>query len=325
MEDEKRKFLAKVAYLYYMQEKTQAEIARELNIHRTSISRMLKQAKEEGIVKIEIEDYNPTIFDLELYLKEKFGLKEVLLSSPPENASKEEKDEALANVAAIYLKRIINKNDIVGVSWGSTLRKMIGKFGNPKSLDATFVPLVGGPSNVNSSYHVNTIVYDLARHFHGQSVFINAMAVQETKELRDGIMKSKYFREITRYWEKLDIALVGIGGPLSIQSSIWRDLLTDEDFEDLKLREAIGDCCCQFFDRDGKILKSNLYERTISVGLERLKEIPYSIGVARSKQKSRSILAILKKKFINVLISDYETAIEILKAAKDPMWKEFVQ
>ena len=85
------------------------------------------------------------------------------------------------------------------------------------------MPLVGGPSNVNSSYHVNAIVYDLARHFSGDSVFINAMAVQETKELRDGIMKSKYFKEINNYWSNLDIALVGIGGPLSLRSSVWRD------------------------------------------------------------------------------------------------------
>lgn len=93
---------------------------------------MLKQAREEEVVRIEIEDYNPDIFALELYVKEKFGLKEVLLCSPPSHASNREKDDALAIGVASYLKRIIKKNDVVGVSWGSTLRKMIGKFGHPK-------------------------------------------------------------------------------------------------------------------------------------------------------------------------------------------------
>ena len=78
------------------------------------------------------------------------------------------------------------------------------------------------------------------------------------------------------------------------------------------------------FDPDGKILKGDLYNRTVSIHLEKLQEIPYAIGMARGKQKSRSILAMLKKKYINVLISDYETAIEILKAAKDPTWEKYV-
>ncbi|WP_075979970.1 sugar-binding transcriptional regulator [Bacillus massilinigeriensis] len=323
MQEGKRKLLAKVAYLYYIEDKNQNEIAKELNIYRTTISRMLKQARDEGIVTIEIHDYDPAVFSLELYLKEKFDLKDIVICPSSYEGTEEEKEENVAEEAASYLKRIIKKNDVVGVSWGSTLRKMIGKIQRVKMTDATFVPLAGGPSHVHSLYHVNTIVYDLARHFNGKSIFINATVVQETKELRDGIMNSKYFEEIKNYWENLDVALVGIGGPLSAKSSEWRDLLTNEDREELKLREAIGDCCCQFIDQDGKILKGNLYNRTVSVRLEQLKETPYSIGVARGKQKSRSILAMLKKQYINVLITDEETALEILKVAKDSNWRRF--
>lgn len=324
MHDEKRKLLAKVAYLYYIEDKTQSEISKELNIYRTTISRMLKQAREKGLVKIEIEDYDLSLFSLEMYIKNKYGLKDVVISPTEPNSSEDEKDDHLAREAAFYLKRIISKNSIVGIAWGSTIRKMTGKLGAVKATDSTFVPLAGGPSNGNSLYHVNTIVYDFARNFGGKSIFINAMVVQETKELRDGIVKSKYFKEIKDYWDKLDIALVGIGGPLSSKASEWRDLLTDEDREDLKLREAIGDCCCQFFDRDGKILKGNLYDRTVSAKLEQLQKIPYSIGVARGKHKSRSIIPALKKKFVNVLITDEDTAIEILKADKDPNWEQYV-
>lgn len=325
MHEERRKLLAKVAYLYYIEDKNQSEIAEELNIYRTTISRMLKQAREKGIVNIEIKDYDLSVFSLETYLKNKFQLKDVIISPNNKDDTEEEKNDALAREAAFFLKRIIQKNDIVGVAWGSTLRNMIGKLGNVKKTDATFVPLVGGPSNDNSLYHVNSIVYDFAKTFDGKSVFVNAMAVQETKELRDGIMKSNYFKEITDYWEQLDIALVGIGGPLSAKSSAWRDLLTDEDREDLKLREAIGDCCCQFFDADGKILKGSLYERTVSAKLEQIKEAPYAVGVARGKEKSRSILAVLKRKFVNVLVTDEQTAIEVLKAAKDPNWQKYAK
>ena len=79
------------------------------------------------------------------------------------------------------------------------------------------------------------------------------------------------------------------------------------------------------FDRDGKILKGDLYNRTVSLGIEELQKTPYVVGVDRGKHKSPSILASLKKRYINVLISDEETAIEILKAAKDSYWEQYVK
>lgn len=325
MREERRKLLAKVAYLYYIEDKNQNEISKELNIYRTTISRMLKQARETGIVNIEIKDYDLSIFSLETYLKNKFQLKDVVITPNQEDETEEAINDTLAKEAAYFLKRVVTKNAVVGVAWGKTIRNMIGKLGNVKKTDATFVPLLGGPSNDNSLYHVNSIVYDFAKIFGGKSVFVNAMAIQESKELRDGIMRSNYFKEITDYWNRLDIALVGIGGPLSAKTSAWRDLLTDEDREDLKLREAIGDCCCQFFDADGKILKGDLYERTVSAKLEQIKETPYAIAVARGKEKSKSILAVLKKKYVNVLVTDENTAIDILKAAGDPNWEKYAK
>ena len=69
--------LAKVAYLYYFEEKTQNEIAEELKIYRTTVSRMIKQAKDEGIVKIEIQEFNTQIYALERHMKSKYKLKDI--------------------------------------------------------------------------------------------------------------------------------------------------------------------------------------------------------------------------------------------------------
>ena len=55
MKYERKKLLAKLAYLYYIEEKSQSEIAAETGIYRTTVSRMLTEAKRERIVKIEIE------------------------------------------------------------------------------------------------------------------------------------------------------------------------------------------------------------------------------------------------------------------------------
>ena len=147
----------------------------------------------------------------------------------------------------------------------------------------------------------------------GNSVFINATAVQESRYLRDGIMNAKYFQELARDWAHLDIALVGIGGPLNHKTtSRWRDLLTPEDQAMLKEQHAIGDCCCTFYDANGKLLAPDLQKRTIAISLDTLKQTPIRIAVARSKEKVPAIKALLKMGVVNTLITDNDTAEQLL-------------
>lgn len=312
MNDNRRRLLAKVAYLYYVRDYTQAQIAAELNIYRTTISRMLKQARETHVVDIKINDFNTDLFNLEEQLQQRYHLKNAVVIANEPHADHQAKEQRLSYEAALYLKQIIKPHNIVGFAWGSILAGMIGQLHHPIQTDATFVPLVGGPSPSNSQYHVNGIVYDAARAFGGHSRFVDAAAVQESQYIRDGITDSQYFREIKTCWDSLDIALLGIGGPLTNTSSRWRDLLTTEDRALLKDRQAIGDCCCTFFDKHGKILRGDLLNRTIAIPLPQLKQVPNSIAIARSLTKAPSILALLKMGILTTLITDAETAQRIL-------------
>lgn len=323
MKEEKRKILTQVAYMHFVEGKSQGVIAEELGIYRTTISRMLKQAKAEGLVEIRIKDFDSKIYALESHLRKQYGLKLIRIVPTIAGESTERKRENLAKEAASFLKERIEPQSVVGVSWGSTLADTISKIENRRSTEATFVPIVGGPSHINSQYHVNTLVYELARKFTGNSLFVNATVVQESKRLKEGIVQSKYFAELKDYWQKLDLAIVGIGGSLYAKESQWRDLLTDADYEDLKLREAVGDCCCRFFDQEGKILRGSLHDRTIGLELEELQQVPLVVGIAQSKQKSRAILAMLKKSYINALVSDEETIVEMLRLAKDPFMQKY--
>ncbi|MGM0174547.1 sugar-binding transcriptional regulator [Enterococcus sp. DIV0800] len=316
MKEDKKKLLAKVAYMYYEQELTQAQIAKELSIYRTTVSRMISQAKKQGIVEIKINHFDSALFELEEQLKQTFELKAVELVSNERDASEEDQEERLAEAAGAWLRRQLTDELVVGLSWGASVGHAINKI-EPKQLsEVVVVPVAGGPSHINSRYHVNTLVYELARKVNGQSLFINASVIQETKELAEGIFNSKYFYELKDCWQRLDMAIVGIGGPLSYQKSQWRDLLTAADFEELKLREAIGDCCCRFYDSYGKALDGSLNQRTIGLQLEELAKVPQSVGIARGRSKARSIVPLLQKGYLNTLITDQETAEEILRISQ---------
>jgi DNA-binding transcriptional regulator LsrR (DeoR family) len=322
MNEKRKKLLAKVAYLYYIENQTQAEISKALGIYRTTISRMLATAKKEGIVKIDISGFDSNVFALEEYFRKKYALQQVEIAVSHSTATEIHKDEALAQTAASFIRNIIADNQVVGISWGATLSRMIEKLENRHVENTVFCPLAGGPSHINSKYHVNTLVYEMARKFHGKSAFVNATVVQESERLAQGILRSKYFQDILAYWDRLDVAIVGVGGSLDESSnSQWRDLLTAEDYQVLAQNKAVGECSCRFFDQTGQLVHNELQKRTIGIPLEKIGELPKSVAIARGKSKAQAILAMLRKKYINCLVSDRETIIAILRLDQDDSFK----
>lgn len=316
MDTNKRELLARIAYLYYIKKYSQKQISQELGIYRTTISRLLKEAQREKIVSIQINGFDTGIFALELELKKLGHLKNVLIAQ-----NSNQKDKQLSAKAAQYLRQIIFPKATVGFAWGSALAGMVGQLHNFRNTDALFVPLVGGPSAANSGYHVNGIIYDFARQLGGKSLFIDTPVIQESPYARTRFVSSPRFEPLKRSWDNLDIALVGIGGPLKGYSSSWRNLLTAKDIEFLKERKAIGDCCCTFFDKNGKILRGEPLNRTIAIPLHTLQKAQTVVGVARSLAKVPSIAALLKLNILDVLITDEETGTRLLTYLKEQKTK----
>ncbi|MDK6856433.1 sugar-binding transcriptional regulator [Aerococcus sanguinicola] len=255
-----------------------------------------------------------TIEDLSNIIKEKFALKHLLVVPTDPEDSEADKEKKLSLAGAEFLEDQVNSGDLIGLSWGETVGNVVDQIENKNQVkDVLVLPVVGGPSHIDSEYHVNTLAYKLGKKLSGKSIFINATVIQETIELADGIQYSRYFSGINDRWEDLDIALVGVGGPLRYRREHWRDLINNYDLEDLRKYNAIGDCCCRFYDIDGNQIHSQLDKRTIGIELDHLATIPLSIAIARDNIKAVSILALLRGHYVNGLITDQETIEEILR------------
>ncbi|WP_332633516.1 sugar-binding transcriptional regulator [Halalkalibacter flavus] len=310
---EEKRLLVKVAQMYYEADMTQNEIAKELGIYRTTIGRMLKKARKEGIVQIHIDSTSYETFELETKLQQAFQLKDVIVV-PSNNEDTEEKRLANLGLATLdLLNRIIKDDDTIGFAWGRTMGSMIDQPVEYKERRADFVPLVGGPGTLDSKYHVNTIVYNVAKTFGGSSHFIDAAAVVEKKETKKDIVNSNYFRKILYMWNNISIAVVGIGAPLASSNMIWTGFYGDTEIEELNNLNVVGDICSRFYDINGQVIESEVAERTVAIELDRLAELEYSIGVAESENKIPSILGALRGKYINVLITNESTAEQLLK------------
>jgi DNA-binding transcriptional regulator LsrR (DeoR family) len=314
---EEKRLLVKIAQMYYEEDMTQGAISKELGIYRTSVSRLLKKAREDGVVKITVSSDIDGAFELERRMEKLFGLKEVIIVPEKRDSTELDKKKVVAMAAAELLKRIIKDGDVVGCAWGSTMASLIGEFTNAGKKDAHFVPLVGGPGPMDTKHHVNRIVYNIAEDFGGTSYFIDAAAVVEKKETKDDIVQSHYFTKITELWDNLTIAVVGIGNPNQSSNLVWAGFCGNREIEDLNQQGAIGEVCSRFYDIDGNLIQSDLADRTIAIELEKLKNIPYSIGIAESVEKAPSIIGGLRGGYINTLITTEETANAIIEIIEE--------
>ncbi|MBN9653399.1 sugar-binding transcriptional regulator [Halobacillus sp. GSS1] len=317
--DEQRR-LIKVAKLYYEDNLTQSEIAKKTGIYRTTITRLLQKARDEGIVQITIKgDYREQV-NLEHRLQDKFGLKEVVVVPAEANEPKEERQQKLGGAAVHLIDSIMKDGDVVGFAWGSTLGKMVDALGGSKDRDMDFVPLVGGPGKMPVEHHVNTIVYSFAKAYKGRANFIDSAAIVPSPQSKKEIIESKYFQDIINLWEKLTIAVVGIGTPVSSSNLVFSGFLGESDLNFLNDQGGIGDICSRFYDIHGKQITGEVDERTIAITLDKLKTLPYSIGVAESVEKTESIIGALKGEYISHLVTNDITARSILEFDEGGEW-----
>lgn len=308
------RLIVKVAQLYYEQDMTQAQIARELGIYRTTISRLLKRGREQGIVTISINyGYNENL-SLEQRLKQKFGLKEAIVVSGPN-----EEEEKLLSLMGLHgaqlLERLLEPGDIVGFSWGRAVRALVENLPQAaQSRQLICVPIIGGPSGkLESRYHVNTLTYGAAAKLKGESHLADFPALLDNPLIRNGIMQSHHYKTISSYWDNLDIALVGIGSPAIRDDANWHAFYGGEESDDLNARQVAGDICSRFYDIHGVTVDTNMSEKTLSIEMSKLKEARYSIGIAMGEEKYSGILGALRGHYINCLVTNNLTAELLLK------------
>ncbi|SDY29106.1 sugar-binding transcriptional regulator [Salimicrobium album] len=309
--NEERK-LIKVAKMYYEENLTQNEIANTIGVYRTSVTRLLQKARDEGVVQITVKgDYRKQIA-FEERLSELFNLEDVIVVPTDEKKSTTERKEAVGKAAVQLLDKVMKNGDTVGFAWGSTIGSMVDALEGTKKRDVTFVPLVGGPGKMPVEHHVNAIVYTYAKAYEGHSTFIDAAAVVPSVQGKKEIVNSSYFQDILSLWGQLSVAVVGIGAPVSSSNLVFSGFLGEEDYKNLESQHAVGDICSRFYDIQGNEIAGDLNNRTVAVELDTLKNVPSTIGVAESREKTESIVGALRGGFLTHLVTNDTTAEAIL-------------
>ncbi len=308
------KLMVKVSTLYYKDGLTQDKIAEKLKVSKYQVNRMLKKAISTGIVKISISDPTKSVSVLEEKLEKTFDLKRAIVV---ENfgLSDVELKSKLGAAAAAYLVEIIKDKDIIGVSWGTTINEVVNHLPERINKDVEVVQITGGSHQLSIDLNCHDITTRLAKKFGKEPHLLFAPAILDSKDLLPVLLEEKSIKSTFDYFDKIKISLVGIGAlyPKVISTLVNTGHISGKDFESLKENNAVGDVFSHFFDINGNICDSTLNGRIVSMSVEILKKVPYSIGVAGGKLKAEAILGALRGKYINILVTDDTAAERILK------------
>lgn len=307
MSDPRRlELITEVARLYYEKDMNVKEIGKVFDISPSSVSRLLKEAKENKIVEIVIRYPFLSMPSLGLHLQERFGLKEAHVL-PDFSGAYQELNVRLGNLAARVLEQHLDNDMTLGISLGLAVSNTARAFYMARRLRCRVIRLQG--ANDNELAEGTDLAQIFSAQLGGEFKILPSPWVMQTKEACDVIMQEPTIKDLIRQAESVDIALVGVGTmDASISTLLRNRLITPEEFTRMRRAGAVGEIFGLHYDRDGKQLDVDFNQRIVSMALDKLRQIDTVIGVAASPGKVDAILGALRGKLINVLVTDAAAA-----------------
>lgn len=314
------RLMTRVARLYHESGVKQPQIAARLRLSQPKVSRLLRQAQEEGIVRITVRAPSGTHPDLELALEERFGLQDAeVVDVSTEEAERINRE--LGDVAAYHLEQTVRSGDVIGVSsWSATLLAMVDAMPPVRGLsDVRLVQILGGGGDPAAEGHATHLVRRLADLLGAEATFLPAPSSVGTAEARRVLLEEPFVRRATALFDQLSVALVGIGGlrPSGLLASSG-NVFSPDELATARTAGAVGDIGLRFLCADGSPAVTPLDERVIGIELSQLKRVPRAIGVAGGPTKVQAIRAALLGGWINCLITDRFTAERLLEPTGRP-------
>jgi DNA-binding transcriptional regulator LsrR (DeoR family) len=306
-----RALLVKAARLYYEQDLSQDQIAVTLGVSRSNVSRMLTDARSQGIVQIKIVEHAMRDTALERRIQELLPVRHVRVSRSGDSI---DDFSSVGALGADALTERVRPNSTVGISWGSTLQAVVNAIDSDYLPGVQIVPLVGGMTALSSTSTGDDLVRTMATKMGASHSTVLAPVVVTSDATRDAFLNEPSISAVLEQARKSDIALVGIG---SKHSSSTMDLLTGAGLPDATydalMKDISGDICAQFFDINGEVVDHGWENRIIGIRLDELRRISHVIGVAAGAGKAAGVIGAARGGYVSELVLSSSCALAVVR------------
>lgn len=306
--------VVRAARLYYEQGRSQTEVAQELGLSRSNVSRILTQARDRGIVEISIHDpdgpprHHPAV---EAALKARFSLREAHVVSAPRTPGL----EAVARQGAVVIAARAAQVRSIGVSWGQTVQRVVEQLETVRLRPAPRVlPLVGGHSALDQFESGESVLRVLASRLGARAEMLYAPAVLESATTVSTLRGESSIAAVLEAAAQVELAVVGLGsmGMHSSPHIVEQMALSEQEQAAFLAQQPVGDVCGRFVDAHGVPLGAPTDQRVLAVTFSQLLRIPEVVGVAAGAEKAPGVAGVLRSGAIASLVVDVDLAKELL-------------
>ncbi len=303
--------VARAAWLYFNEEMTQGDIAQALSVSRSTVTRLLRRAKSEGLVQISLNVTSGT-FRTERDLERAYGLDKVRIVPPIGDGAMQKR--WLGQVAAELVASMVVERSIVAVSWGTTMQALADALiGHNEVAGVQLVALIGGLHNAELGTNTNEVAKQLGQYFKSSVHPLLAPVYVQDEVTALGLANDPGIRDALDLARRASMVVFSLGA-MHDEATIFKlGHVNSKQKAFLQDRHAIGDVACRWIDRNGEPVELPSSINPIGISLDDLKKIPQRLAVAGGELKREALLGSLRGGFITTLVTDESSAAFLLE------------
>jgi DNA-binding transcriptional regulator LsrR (DeoR family) len=307
-----RRLRLRAAWMYFVEEMTQNEIALKLGVGRVTVVRLLAAARERNEVKITIGDRLAECVEAERLLENRFGVEEAIVV--PLSARGADATGPVAAATGAYVSSLVRANMRIGVGWGRTLVSSLAFMSERNVENLSVVSLLGGIMKARK-FNPAEFAWRFASLFQADCYLMTAPLVVDSAATRQTLIERCGLGDIFELAKSLDAVVLGAAGMGADATAHLSKFISNADRASLVKAGAVGDVLFNFFDAGGKLVDHPINERVMSVPLDIIKKVPVRVMAAGGANKVQALAGALEMVKPTVLITDEYTAKDVLKLA----------
>lgn len=304
-----RRMRLRAAWMYFIEEKTQNEIAQHLGVSRVTVVRLLSDARERNEIQFSIATGLPECVELERQMEERFGLAEariVPLSEPQADSTL-----PISAATGVYLSELVRPGMKIGVGWGRTLLESLAYIKEAPMPDMSVLSLMGGITKAKR-FNPTEFAWRFAQLFHAECYLMTAPAIVDSSSTRRTLFERCGLHEIFQKAAMLDAVLLSAGSLLPTGTAYRDGFVSDSLRQSMIEHGAVGEMVFDYFDIQGRPVEHPIRGCVMNIPVEILQKVPLRILASGGTEKAEALLGALRYLQPTALITDEHTARRVL-------------
>lgn len=301
----------RAATLYHYQGLTSEAVAREMNVSRPTVSRLLSHARATGMVEIKVLNVRGLLAPMEEAIRARFSLRAVHVVAVPEVLGEVVRLERVARFTAMHLNSVLAPGTTLAIAWGTTISEVAEKLLPHQVPQMRIVQLNGSGNTANpDNRYAAEILHRYGRNYQANVLLFPVPTFFDYAETKAALWRERSIRAIIAMQERADVLLYSIGAVnAGLPSHVYsQGYLDAADLAEIERERVVGDLATVFFRADGSYEDIPLNRRASGPPLSLYRQAPRAICVVSGSAKVPGLAAALHAGLMSELILDEPTA-----------------